>query len=123
MQDRTSYAFIVHDFVEANRIPSTCSVFTAELYAIYRAIKYISNSNWNNAVIFSDSLSALQAIQSFKLKSHYMMKLQILIANCDKNIVLEWVPAHVGIHGNTLVDARANTVPPSYLFILKKIAR
>ena len=84
MQDRTSYAFIVHDFVEANRIPSTCSVFTAELYAIYRAIKYISNSNWNNAVIFSDSLSALQAIQSFKLKSHNMMKLKILIANCDK---------------------------------------
>ena len=42
-----------------------------------------------------------------KLKSHYVIKLQILIANCDKNLVLEWVPAHVGIHGNTLVDARA----------------
>ena len=77
------------------------------MYAIYRCIKYISNSSWRKAVIFSDSLSVLQAIQTFNVKSHYMVKLQELLAYCDKEIVLEWVPAHVGIEKKKAVDSVA----------------
>ncbi|CAL4142281.1 unnamed protein product, partial [Meganyctiphanes norvegica] len=107
MDGRTSFAFVVLDTVVAHRLPSSSSIFTAELYAIYRAVKHISLSDWVRVVIFSDSLSALQAIDSFSPKSHYMLKLQKLLALCDKEIVLEWVPAHVGIHGNDLADAAA----------------
>ena len=74
---------------------------------LYTCIKYISNSSWRKAVIFSDSLSVLQAIQTFNVKSHYMVKLQELLAYCDKEIVLEWVPAHMGIEKNEVVDSVA----------------
>ena len=107
MSNKTSYAFIGPGITESNRLPSTCSVYTAEMYAIYRCIKYISNSHWRKAVIFSDSLSVLQSIQTFNVKSHYMTKLQELLAYCEKEIVLEWVPAHKGIEKNEAVDALA----------------
>ena len=107
MNEKTSYAFIVNNITEANRLPSICSVFTAELYAIYKAIEYIENSNWNKAVIFSDSLSTLQTIQSGKLKCHYMFKLQKLLSLTNKEIILEWVPAHTGIEGNEKADQAA----------------
>ena len=54
MDNKTSYAFITGNISEAKRLPSVCSVFTAELYAIYLAIKYINNSYWRKAVIFSN---------------------------------------------------------------------
>ena len=79
------------------------------MYAVYRAIKFICNSDIERAVIFSDSLSVLQSIESFKVKCHYMTKLQKLLATSGKQIVLEWVPAHVGIHGNTCADAAAKS--------------
>ena len=71
---KTSYAFIVGNHIESNRLPSTSSVYTAEMYAIYKAIKYVYLSDIQKAVIFSDSLSVLQAIASFKTMCHYMIK-------------------------------------------------
>ena len=109
INDKTGYAFVTGDTTESNRLPSTCSVYTAEMYAVYRAIKFICNSDIERAVIFSDSLSVLQSIESFKVKCHYMTKLQKLLATSGKQIVLEWVPAHVGIHGNTCADAAAKS--------------
>ena len=97
------------DFVESNRLPSACSVFTAELYAIYRAVKHTETTNWTKIVIFSDSLSVLQAIKSFSSKCHYMFKLQKILACSNKEIVFEWVPAHVGISGNSQADEAAKS--------------
>ena len=107
MNGNTGYAFIINDFVCSHRLPSTCSVFTAELFAIYKAVEYIENTDWEKIVIFSDSLSALQAIDNNKLKCHYMFKLQKLLALSNKEIVLEYCPAHVGIQGNTKADEAA----------------
>ena len=87
--NNTGYAFITNNFIEANRLPSICSVFTAELYAIYRAVKYIETTNWNKVAIFYDSLSVLQTIKSFSNKCHYMFKLQRLLACNNKEIVLK----------------------------------
>ena len=44
MNDKTGYAFVTGDTIESNRLPSTCSVYTTEIYAIYRAIKFVYNS-------------------------------------------------------------------------------
>ena len=107
MNEKTSYAVVMEDVVEANRLPSTCSVYTAELYAIYRAINLIYISNHEKAVIFSDSLSAIKAIDSYKCKSYYMIKLQKLLSQCNKEIAIEWVPSHVGIPGNDQADSAA----------------
>ena len=121
MNGKTSYAFIVGNHVESNRLPSTSSVYTAEMYAIYKAIKYVYLSDIQKAVIFSDSLSVLQAIASFKTKCHYMIKLQKLISICGKDIVFEWVPSHVGIHGNTLADTAAKNAIEKEFYVNTKI--
>ena len=121
MDEKTSYAFVVGNYVESNRLPSICSVYTAELYAIYKAVKYISVSDIQKAVIFSDSLSVLQAISSYKTKNHYMIKLQKLLSISTKEIILEWVPAHVGIHGNNLADAAAKKATEDEEYINVKI--
>lgn len=101
MNGNTGYAFIINDHLGSNRLLSICSVFTAELYAIYKAVEYIESTNWEKIVICSDSLSSLQAIDFNKLKCHYMIKLQKLLALSNKEIVLKWLPVHVGIPGNT----------------------
>ena len=46
------------------RLPDTCGIFNAELYAILLALQFINNSPLNNFVIFSDSYSALQSLKS-----------------------------------------------------------
>jgi hypothetical protein len=57
------------------RLPSSCSICSAELYAIFRALQYIQEnvhifafpSTFVGIVICSDSQSALQIIQSGKI--------------------------------------------------------
>jgi hypothetical protein len=52
------------------RFSDNSSVFTAELEAIVLALDYyIASSNYDKFIIFSDSLSSLQAIHSCKLEN------------------------------------------------------
>ena len=111
LNGNTRYAFVVNNIIFSHRLPSTCSVFTAELYAIYQAVVHIESTHWEKVVIFSDSLSSLQAIDNAKLKCHYMFKLQKLLALTNKEIILEYIPAHVGIPGNTLANEGAVMKP------------
>ena len=45
------------------KIYDECSVFQAELYAIFRALQWANGKLKTSLIIFSDSRSALQAIQ------------------------------------------------------------
>ncbi len=44
------------------RLHSKCSIFIAEMYAIFEALKYIESATLRRVVIYSDSLSSLQAV-------------------------------------------------------------
>jgi len=46
------------------------SIFRAELYAITMALNIIYRRKENNFIIFSDSMSSLQAVKSFRLEVH-----------------------------------------------------
>ena len=50
-----------------------------------------------------------------------MTKLQKLISICRKDIVFEWVPSHVGIHGNTLADTAAKNAIENEEYVNTKI--
>ena len=94
------------------RIPDDSSIFTAETKSVDRALDFISTCNNNNKfIIFSDSLSVLKAMNHTSSKNPQIQKLlekcHELLAN--KEIVLCWIPSHIGLQGNEMVDQQAKT--------------
>ena len=94
------------------RIPDDSSIFTAEAKAVDLALDFISTCDANNKfIIFSDSLSVLKAMNHTSSKNPQIQKIlekcHELLAN--KEIVLCWIPSHIGIQGNEMVDKQAKT--------------
>ena len=94
------------------RIPDDSSIFTAEAKAIDLALDFISTCDANNKfIIFSDSLSVLKAMNHTSSKNPQIQK---LLEKCHellayKEIALCWIPSHIGIQGNEMVDKQAKT--------------
>ena len=105
-------------------MPRDASVFTSELYAIFRCLDQVSRSRARQFVIFTDSLSSLQALKSFYFyhaSSSFLLGLirQKLhgLREKGKNVEIVWIPSHCGISGNERADAAAKAaveldVPP-----------
>ena len=95
----------------AERLPDKSSIYTAELNAVDLAFNYIEGSEHQNYVIFSDSMSCLQAIASNDWKHptvQMVMQRYHYISNiAQKNVKFCWVPSHVGIKGNEKADEAA----------------
>lgn len=98
---------------EGYSLPVTCSVFTSEVFAIRQALIIIREKNILWATIFSDSLSALQAINFTGWTVNEIWLLQNIrkmiyhITSMGRVVHLAWVPAHSNIPGNESVDAIA----------------
>ena len=94
------------------RIPDDSSIFAAEAKAIDLALDFISTCDANNKfIIFSDSLSVLKAMNHTSSKNPQIQK---LLEKCYellayKEIALCWIPSHIGIQGNEMVDKQAKT--------------
>lgn len=91
-------------------ISSDSSIYTAEMTALILALRIIANSEHLNFLVCSDSLSALQAIESRNLNHPGLLKFFTLFTELKQagyNIVLAWIPGHAGIQGNEIVDRLA----------------
>ena len=105
-------AVISDNHSNMQRIPDDYLIFTAEAKAIDLALDFISTCDANNKfIIFSDSLSVLKAMNHTSSKNPQIQKLlekyHELLAY--KETVLRWIPSHIGIQGNGMVDEQAKT--------------
>ncbi|GAB0100821.1 hypothetical protein DMENIID0001_169150 [Sergentomyia squamirostris] len=95
-------------------IPLPASNFTAELMGIKIALQHVSSvvTQGDRFFIFTDSLSALQALRSV-CDSGYdstLSEIRATVAglfNNNKFVTFMWIPAHVGIEGNERADVLA----------------
>ncbi|GFW54290.1 uncharacterized protein LOC103524116 [Trichonephila clavipes] len=78
--------------------------FDGEIYAIFMAFRAISTTSGLNIVIFIDSEAAIKTVSGYNLfssKLEFKCKQLINSFLCTgREVVLQWIPYHCGIHGN-----------------------
>ena len=85
-------------------------IHTAEMTAIKVALKEIKGRRGDSWVIYTDSQSSMQAIESNKENHPILNQIHDILADLKgqkKHITLCKVPAHTGIKGNEEADKAA----------------
>ena len=92
------------------RLRNGCSILTAEVEAINKALTYVKVSTRKSFVIFSDSMSVLPAIEIQESKNPFVNRVlqayQKILSN-GKFITFCWLPSHRDIRGNEDTDRAA----------------
>ena len=95
-------------YASTNRLPDKSSIYSAELRALLLALELIEGSIKKHFIIFSDSLSAMQALKNthpdHPLVGEILSWLTDITVHLELSIFFCWVPGHIGIPGNELVD-------------------
>ena len=94
------------------RLPDSASVFTAEIWANIKAMEQIKDYIASKYIVFTDSLSCLQALHHMKLEHSLIgmvIRKCVFLNIAKKDIVFYWVPSHTGIKGNEKPDSAAKS--------------
>ncbi|XP_035232055.1 uncharacterized protein LOC118203864 [Stegodyphus dumicola] len=84
------------------------SVFQGEAVAIQKVVQYIVSNNIKKAVIVSDSMSALRALQNLAHSSSIVQEIQSLLRQFKHlEARLTWTKVHAGNMGNEAADLLA----------------
>lgn len=87
------------------------SIFQAETFALRSCVEHCLQRNYRHAKIFilSDSKAALQALDSYTVRSKLVWDcmLALNLLGTKNTVTLMWVPGHSGIQGNEMADQLA----------------
>ena len=88
------------------------SIYTAELYAVLRALHAIYETDMHSFTVYSDSRSVLHSIASCNDSHPVVCQIHdwlIRLSSRHKTVQFCWVPSHVGILGNEEADQAARS--------------
>ena len=108
----------------SKRIPNNCSIYTAELSAIYLALNWIREVRPYSTVIFTDSLRAISTLLNIRQNlnnSPIIKEIAIILTDLFlnlNNVIFTWIPSHTNILGNDIVDNLAKNTCKSNLILL-----
>ena len=109
-EGKVGCAFISDQVIQKFRLHEACSVFTAELHAIIKALEYIWHGESTNILLCTDSLSSISALSTCFPKHHLVQQAHDLLFRLQEvgiKVTFIWVPSHVGIVGNEPADNAA----------------
>ena len=110
VETKVASAYVCPYGTRGYRLRNGCSVFTAEVEAINKALTCVKVSTRQSFVIFSDSMSVLQAIESQESKNPLVNRVlqacQKILSN-GKFITFCWLSSHRDIRGNEDADRAA----------------
>ena len=75
MSDRVASEVVWQNSCKTARLTNNASIFRAELYAITLALVVVRPSKDKHFIIFSDSMSSLEALSGFKLELDLVQKI------------------------------------------------
>lgn len=102
------YAVYGEQVLIQQHIANMASNYTAELMAIRDAISNATiNPTTMNITIVTDSLSAIQAINSTNIRHPVVNIIRDLIIDSNKQVTFCWCPSHVDVYGNEQADRYA----------------
>ena len=88
-------------------LPTSASIPLTELHGLHFAIEMIGDTNGNDIVIFSDSMSSILMIRNRYSLHPVVKQLQYDVHHLNssgKVVTFVRVPSHVGIEGNEIAD-------------------
>ena len=107
--NKVASAAVLDGEVYQFRLPNTASSFSVELKALDLALNHIQQDVYWRYIIFTDSLSAMQALANERTDDPLIVilldKISEICANAD--LVFCWLPSHIGINGNEEADKAA----------------
>ena len=112
-QNGTGCAYVLNNEENSFKLEKHSSIFTAELYSIFKVLQRIENVHNRNFTILTDSKSSIQAIQNINNSHPIVSKIQswlIMMQARYKTVKLCWVPSHINIAGNERADRLAKEV-------------
>ncbi|GFV94243.1 probable RNA-directed DNA polymerase from transposon X-element [Trichonephila clavipes] len=111
--DYVGCGVVIEDIMHGYRLDTSCSIFTAEAVAIYRALQLIDSTMPRKYCIYTDSMSVLEALENYHDRCHPVVCTILDITNRlyskGFDIVFCWLPSHVGIIGNEQADNAAKS--------------
>ena len=109
--DRCGCAFVAYlaegPHTVTRRLPNFSGIYSAELYAVLLAVRFVKASNLSNAVIFSDSVSVLQSLEKSNPDNKFLIDINRILSSLPFQVTFEWVPGHCNIPGNEAADLAA----------------
>ncbi|GFW98585.1 probable RNA-directed DNA polymerase from transposon X-element [Trichonephila clavipes] len=111
--DYVGCGVVIEDIMHGYRLDTSCSIFTAEAVAIYRALQLIDSTMFRKYCIYTDSMSVLEALENYHDRCHpvvcTILDITSRLYSKGFDIVFCWLPSHVGIIGNEQADSAAKS--------------